>query len=232
MTQYAKQGGRLYYGRQSEILPGKYECIGCEYLLETVFKEGEFSHFKHSANSRDAHKIKHGELCTQMSTNFSSTAKDLEKAKKYNESTMKQLLEQARSGDLDPEQVIGHLLVLESLIQNRASVQAEYKVIREKEMNLNRRSEELDDREFDIDRKEYDLHRAEKDFNLYMQKEKNKIRQQEVELHKRALNKALQHELGMNILKKLRDELDLSKCPPWHRQTRLDQKLEEYIWRS
>ena len=227
MTQYAKQGGQLYCGTQDEILPGKYECIGCEYLLEPVFKDGEFSHFKHAANSRAAHEVKHGELCAQMSTNFSSTAKDLEKLKKYNESTMKQLLEQARSGDLDPQQVIGHLLILESLIQNRAGVQAEYKVIREREESLRRRSEELDDREFHLDNRYFELRGAKKDFKLYIQQERHKVRQQEVELNKRALNKALQSEQGMNILKKIKE--DIAKCPPWHMKSTLEQRLEEHI---
>jgi len=230
MTQYAKQGDMLFYGREDTILPGKYECIGCEYLLEPVFKNGVFSHFKHSANSRHAHQAKHGELCAQMSTDFSDTTKGLERAKKYGESTMKQLLEQAETGALQPLQVIGHLRVLESLVQNRASVQAEYRVINSRNEELDKREQELDNREEELDNYYFSIVRQEKNLKLLADRQKRDLDKQELELNKRALNKELQRKTGKNLLEELKNTL--TKTPPWHQQQTLDERLENYIYEN
>ena len=230
MTQYAKQGNILFYGREDTILPGKYECIGCEYLLEPVFKNGIFSHFKHSANSRHAHQVKYGELCVQMSTDFSDTTKALDKAKKYNESTMKQLLEQAETGALQPLQVIGHLRVLESLVQNRASVQAEYRAINLRQEELDKREQELDDREEELDNYYFSIVRQEKDLKLLTDRQKRDLDKQELELNRRALNKELQRKTGKNLLEELKNTLD--RCPPWQQHQTLDERLESYIYEN
>jgi len=200
MTQYAKQGTTLYYGESDEILSGKYECISCEYGLEAVFKnDGDFSHFKHPSNSRNAHFKKYKKHCPQMSTKFDSTTQGLQNAKNYTTTTMKHLLEQAETGVLDPRQVVGHLRMLESLIGERASFLVDLKVFEE-------RTKGLDYREAEIEKKEAE------------------IEKQEEELNKRFLNKAIRSEGAKKILKDF-----INKIPPWQVETVLNQKIEDSV---
>ena len=119
MTQYARQGDNMFYGRIDPIPEGVYQCIDCVYNLEPVYKDSIFSHFKHEANSRKAHMAAHnGELCSQMDANFQKNKQSEQREKKYNKATFERLLSLAERGELDPAQVMGHLRYLQSYIDN------------------------------------------------------------------------------------------------------------------
>ena len=150
MTQYAKQGKKLFHVEQDCIEKGIYECISCNYILEPVFKEGVCTHFKHEANSRKAHLLAHGELCSQMSTNFKGS-EAVQEEKAYREKTIQILIQQAEDGKLDPRVVIHHLKLLHDYIQETSAKWVDIKAI---EREFEQRDKALKSREQALEEEE------------------------------------------------------------------------------
>lgn len=154
MTQYAKQDKKLFYVGEDYIEKGLYECISCRYVLEPVFKDGVCTHFKHEANSRKAHLLAHGELCSQMSTNFKGS-EAIQEEKAYKENTLQTLIQQAEDGDLDPQVVIHHLKLLYDYIQKTSAKWVDLRAI---ERDFEERDRVLKNRERDLKKEETYLH--------------------------------------------------------------------------
>ena len=150
MTQYAKQGKKLFYVEKDCVEKGIYECISCSYVLEPVFKDGVCTHFKHEANSRKAHLLAHGELCSQISTNFNGS-EAVQEEKVYREKTIQILIQQAEDGKLDPRVVIHHLNLLYDYIQETSAKWVDIKVI---EREFEQRDKALKKREQDLKEEE------------------------------------------------------------------------------
>ena len=128
MTQMAMLGTELIYGPQDfEIIEKDilYTCIDCGAFLTPNFKEGSFSHFAHPPNSRIAHQLRHGELCSQMSTSFSNSNYISDKEREAYVGVWKSLRERIKDGTVSQAAILKFMDVNESIWKDRLAVRTE-----------------------------------------------------------------------------------------------------------
>ena len=213
MTQMAMLGTELIYGPQDfEIIERDllYTCIDCGGFIKAVFdKNGIFLYFAHPPNSRIAHQLRHGELCSQMSTSFSNSNYISDKQREAYVGVWKSLRERIKDGTVSQEAVLRFMDINESIWKDRLAVSAEYAFIDKKQ-------KELDERVFSLKQLEYALEKREAE-----------IDEQERALNRLALHRNTVDEIGNSLREKLVNALQAA--PPFRREEVLESRLSDLI---
>ena len=213
MTQMAMLGTKLIYGPQDfEIIERGllYTCIDCgEFLIAVFDKNGIFLYFAHPANSRAAHQLRHGELCSQMSTSFSNSNYISGKEREAYVGVYKSLRERVKDGTVSQEAVLKFLDVNESIMKDRLAIGAECAF-------LDKKQKELDERTSSLKQKEYALEKREAE-----------IDEQERALNRLALHRNTVDEIGNSLREKLVNALQAA--PPFRREEVLESRLSDLI---
>lgn len=205
MTQMAMLGTELIYGPQDfEIIEKDilYTCIDCGAFLTPIFKDGIFSHFAHPPNSRIAHQLRHGELCSQMSTSFSNSNYISDKEREAYVGVWKSLRERIKDGTVSQAAILKFMDVNESIWKDRLAVSAEYAFI-------DKKREELDQREYNIYKREHE------------------IDAQERALNKLALNRNTVSERGKSLKERIASAV--KAAPPFRQEEVLERTLSDLI---
>ena len=214
MTQMAMLGTELIYGPQDfEIIERDlpYTCIGCGVFIKAVFsKDGIFLYFAHPPNSRIAHQLRHGELCSQMSTSFSNSNYVSDKEKEvYAAALWKPMRERIKDGTISQEAMLKFWDIHESMLKDRLAVSAEYAFIDKKQ-------KELDERTLSLKQKEYALEKREAE-----------IDEQERALNRLALHRNTVDERGSSLIKKIKNRVQAA--PPFRQEEVLEITLSDLI---
>ena len=212
MTQMAMLGPELIYGPQDfEIIEKDaiYTCIGCDDYLTAIFKDSIFSHFAHPPNSRIAHQLKHGELCSQMSTSFSNSNYVSDKERQAYVGVWKSLRERVKDGTISQAALLKFMDINESIWKDRLAVNAEYAFI-------NKKREELDYKSWVLSTKEQKLNARVKE-----------IDEQERALNRLALHRNTVDERGSSLIEQIKNALQVA--PPFRQEEILERKLSDLI---